>query len=278
MAATSNKSQDSKLEMEINFERAGKLVRKLRKVLKCLPRNPRPEEVHELRTQTRKLEAMLHAIASEYIHQSQRVLKILKPVRKAAGRVRDMDVLIAKASALSFRESSDGIPLLVQHMAAIRIEDTRRLYRTVKRRRKKARWVLKRCLRSLERLKTENSSGLRATSAPPEILTERILHWPTLRQENLHEFRKGVKELRYMLQLVPGYDERRMNAFARVKDAVGDWHDWLELKCVAESVLDPKRDATILRKICELLQERLRTALTAANQLRKQGVEQRRAA
>jgi CHAD domain-containing protein len=216
---------------------------------------------------------MLHAIDPESTRQSRRVLKLLKPVRTAAGRVRDMDVLIAKAAGLSVGRRSDGITRLVEHMSAIRIEDTGRLYRSVKHCRKKARSALKHCLRRLKRFSTANPSRLAGTSAPPEILTEQLVHWPRLQPGNLHEFRKGVKELRYMLQLVPHQNEHRMIALTRVKNAAGEWHDWLRLEDVAESVLDPQRDAVILSKIRNLLQEQLRTALSTANQLRKSAIE-----
>ncbi len=263
--------------MEIDFETAGKPVRRLRKLLKRLPRNPSPEEVHDLRTQTRRLEAMLHAFSPESSSKEARILTVMKPVRRAAGRVRDMDVLIANASSLSSRVQAygDGIVRLVEHMSEIRAEVAKRLYNIVKRRGKKARSSLKRFLRDLERIQAENSSNVPASPAAAQILAERLEHWPRLDKENLHEFRKGVKELRYMLQLVPDHHEQRVNAFAKVKDTAGDWHDWLELNCVAESVLDGENDAdaALLREIRHVQQEKLRAALSTANALRKHGIE-----
>src|SRR5260370_5862837 len=209
----------------MDLERASKRVRRLRKLLKRLPQNPSPEEVHELRTQTRKLEAMLHAFSQGSSGNEGRILRVMKPMRRAAGRVRDMDVLIAKASSLSSCVPSDGIVRLVERMSETRAEVARRLYRIVKRRGKKARLSLKSFLCNLERIQAENSSEVPASFAASQIVAERLEHWPRLDKENLHEFRKGVKELRYMLQVVPDPDEQRMNAFAKVEDTVGDWHD-----------------------------------------------------
>src|SRR5260370_33959670 len=98
----------------MDFERTSKPVRRLRKLLKRLPQNPSPEEVHELRTQTRKLEAMLHAFSQVSSGNEGRILRVMKPMLRAAGRVRDMDVLIAKASTLSSCVPSDAIVRLVR--------------------------------------------------------------------------------------------------------------------------------------------------------------------
>lgn len=264
--------------MNIDVARAGKPPRKLRELLKDLSPDPDPETVHDLRTQTRKLEAMLHALSPEgagrrNAAESHRVLKLLKPVRRAAGRVRDMDVLIGKASSLYAAAPSEGAARLLEHMAAIRIADARRLHRRVKRQRKKARSSLKRLLRNLEGARIRDRKGGPARSTPSETLARRLEHWPRLTQENLHEFRKSVKELHYMLQLFPHQDDPRMTTYAKVKDTAGDWHDWLELKCLAESVLNPTDDASMLREIRAILDEKLHTALNAANSLRSRGIE-----
>jgi CHAD domain-containing protein len=269
--------------MNIDVARAGKPPRKLRQLLKSLSLDPDPETVHELRTQTRRLEAILHTLsprntASPSPGDIHRILKLLKPVRRAAGRVRDMDVLIGKASSLSSSELSGGVVRLIERMSEIRTADARRLHRRVKRRRKEARSSLKRFLRNLEHTKVQGHVGAATILAPPQILAQELDHWPRLTEENLHEFRKGVKELHYMLQLFPGQDGHRMTYYARVKDRVGDWHDWLELKSLAESVLDPKEDAPMLSEIRSILQEKLHAALNAANALRKRGIEMPHAA
>jgi CHAD domain-containing protein len=143
--------------MNVDIKRAAKPPRKLQKLLKKLPPAPAPETVHQLRTQTRKLEAILHALSPADEGTERRLLKLLKPIRRAAGRVRDMDVLIAKTTNLSPHLQSEGLIRLVQHMAAIRNADATLLHRQVKRRQKKARFLLKSFGRDLK---------LPATAAP----------------------------------------------------------------------------------------------------------------
>ena len=256
--------------MDLDIERVGKPPRKLRRLLKKFPPNPDPETVHQLRTQMRRLEATLHALSPQNPVKARRMLKVLKPIRRAAGRVRDMDVLIVNSAGLSVQ--SDGLIRLIEHMSAIRTADASRLHRKVKRSQREARSLLKDFARNLRRLPPDRS-GMPARSASPQILAEKLDHYPGLNQQNLHEFRKTVKELGYMLQLVPHPDNLRLNAYEKVKDTTGDWHDWLELKCLAESVLDPGEDTLMLSEIRGILQKKFHTALNAANALRRGGIE-----
>lgn len=264
--------------MILDLEKAEKSPRKLSDLLKDLTADPDQETVHRLRTQARKLEALLHALSSENSGKDRRILKLLKPLRRIAGRVRDMDVLIAKTSSLSFRTPSEGLVRLIEHMSAIRTADAQRLHRKVARRQKELRSLLKSLVRKLEDLQAPDHSGVPVDAESPRRLTQKLENWPKLTHTNLHEFRKNVKELRYMLQLVPEQDDHRLDPYSKVKDAVGDWHDWLELKSMAESALDHRQDAPLLREIRAILQRKFQTAIQVANSLRRRGLDMPRAA
>lgn len=68
--------------------------RKLRKTLKGFPKGASPNDVHRLRTRIRRTEATAHALTLDQQKAGKRLIKGLKPARKAAGDVRDMDVLV----------------------------------------------------------------------------------------------------------------------------------------------------------------------------------------
>lgn len=259
--------------MTVDIDRAAKPMRKLRKLLKNFPTNPRPEQVHSLRTQTRRLEATLHALSGEATKDTRRLLKLLKPVRRSAGTVRDMDVLITKLVSLNSHASEEGMVRLVEHLSSMRMEHVNHLQRVVKRRRNEARGRLRRAARHLERSRSGDSPLVIESPAAPQIVATELDHWPKLHRDNLHEFRKQVKELRYMLQLAPGSDGHLLEAFGQVKDTAGEWHDWLQLENLAHSVLDPAQDGALLRDIRSKMREKLRVALTAANELRRNGFE-----
>jgi hypothetical protein len=71
--------------MPIELERLEKPLRKLRRSLKHWPAEPSVETVHKLRTQIRRLEALLNSFMLEQQPEMRRLLKVMKPVRKAAG-------------------------------------------------------------------------------------------------------------------------------------------------------------------------------------------------
>lgn len=249
----------------MDVQAAIKPLRNLRKVLKNFPAHPTPEQVHELRTRSRRVEATVHALASPHDPAAQRLLRSIKPLRKAAGKVRDMDVLFAKLCKLSANSGSEAVLHLGQHLSALRQQHSDHLRRVVSRRGASACRALKQFARNLERT---GAGGPVRTCAAPQVLANQLDRWPRLHSRNLHEFRIHAKELRYMLQLSDGVSQRRLNALDETKDVAGEWHDWVELRYEAEDVLDPQADREILRKINTVTREKLHAALSAANRLR----------
>jgi CHAD domain-containing protein len=251
--------------MNLDVQTAVKPLRKLYKELKDFPVHPSPEQVHELRTQARRLEAVVHTFSSDSDGEGQRLLKLMKPVRKAAGKVRDVDVFIAKLHQIRGEEASEGLVRLTEHLAGRREKHLGHLHRVIARRGKRIRRSMQHYGRWLE-------SGEGVTSpAAAQTLAAELDNWPKLQAGNLHEFRIRAKELRYMLQLLPDVDPQRMNALSEAKDLTGEWHDWLELRELAEEILDPAADQEALRQIGIMTREKLRAGLAAANRLRSSG-------
>jgi CHAD domain-containing protein len=97
-----------------------------------------------------------------------------------------------------------------------------------------------------------------------------------LNQSNIHEFRKQAKKLRYILQMAenPGAPSNRsadaawLNSLGKVKDQIGDWHDWRELEQIAQEVLSKKDDGATLKQIAETVNNRFEQAVATANKMR----------
>jgi CHAD domain-containing protein len=258
--------------MRVNIEKAVQPLERLRKLLKKIPPDLAPEYVHKLRTQSRKLEATAHAISPPRDRGARRLMKLIKPVRKTAGKVRDMDVMIEKLVSIAKGMGNDGgdaILRLTEKMGAARERSADRLGELLKQKRKSARKKLR---RFAKRVKKAGSDQKTESEATPQILAAELQHWPRLKPENLHEFRIHAKELRYILQLEPGIDEHILNAFARLKDVAGEWHDWLQLRQFAAKVLDNKENHEILRRLSGIEREKLRAAMAAANAVRRNGI------
>jgi CHAD domain-containing protein len=254
----------------IELDHVEKTLRRLRKLLADFPGNPRPEEVHALRIQSRRLEAIISALLPDLSGDPGRLLKIISPVRAAAGAVRDMDVLIGELLALSKPLAGDALVRLVEHLSKMRAKRARKLQSVIVKRRKEARKRINRCSMLIkEKVRKDTAGALNGTVAPGLLLNE-LSHWPNLEAGNLHQFRIRVKELRYMLQLDSGTDPEWIDGLGEVKNSIGEWHDWMELLKIANKVLDPKFDGALLKQIEKGGKTKLHFALAAANSMRLQ--------
>src|SRR5438552_3075810 len=93
--------------MSIDVDRIQKPVRKLRKILKKMPKRPSANKIHDLRTNSRRFETTVDALGLSTGNNEKRLLRRLSRVRKRAGKVRDMDVLISHALATNVEGEQD---------------------------------------------------------------------------------------------------------------------------------------------------------------------------
>jgi CHAD domain-containing protein len=84
----------------LNRKRLVKPMKKLQKLFRKLDSDPAPEQVHDLRTNSRRFEAAFQALALGDAGIPNSVLKGLARLRKRAGKVRDGDVLTEFAAAI----------------------------------------------------------------------------------------------------------------------------------------------------------------------------------
>lgn len=261
--------------MELEVGSVRRPIRQLRKSLKSLPGNPSVKDVHDLRTRARRLKTIITAYMPDKKKRNRRLLKTLKPVCKAAGAVRDMDVLAAKARGLGVRRHDDSLALLLEHLQAMRIESAGELFDAVAKHGKDARRSLKRFSNQIEeRFKKKNH---RATTKTPgsqlhanaaNKLMDELSRWPALNTENLHAFRIKVKKLHIVLQLAEDANPDFADALENVKVQIGDWHDWQQLKEIAEKVLDRGENRTSIEKIEAIERSKFKQALGAAQAMR----------
>jgi CHAD domain-containing protein len=258
--------------MALDSDQLEKPFSKLAKSLKKIPKQPSPKQVHNIRTETRRVEAALHALLLDKKRMGQRSIKALTPIRKRAGKVRDMDVLTGFASTLSSGSHRDCLVQLLEHLGHQRFQGARRLRKTVGRQRNVATRALKRCLtsikRSLDGRKGRDQWPANATSIALRLSGE-LANWPKLNAENVHPFRLKVKELRYVLEL-SGEGGDLIDRLGEVKDTIGEWHDWIELTNIAEEVLQHSDRCDVLEQIQAGAKERFKNALILANRIREQ--------
>lgn len=258
--------------MAIAFNRMEKPLRQLRSLLGQFPQDPAPGAVHRLRTRSRQVEALAAALPPSGEKLTRRLLKSIKSVRKAAGRVRDMDVLAAHAHTLPAEPYGAALARLIAYLGQSREKHARELLQTIAERRKTARDSLKSYARQMEIGKDSAAFAREAEElvhAAEARITAEISRRPTLTARNLHAFRLNVKELRSTLQLLSAPDRDFIDALGVVKDKIGEWHDWLQLGKTAAQVLDARQDRALLAAIQETRRHKLREALLSAQSLRQ---------
>ena len=267
--------------MSLHPAKLQKPLRKLRKMLNKIPRKPAPEQVHDLRTLMRRIEAMFRALMIESKRNQKRLLKALKPVRKKAGKVRDMDVLTGFASKLRPDGDEECLVELLEYLGAERYKQARKLHRVVQWNRKAIASRLKRSSEYIEKVLAHSQQhSEKETEWPIDAmslalqLSNELASWPRLDAGNFHPFRLKVKELRYALQLAKNPDADLIESLGEVKDAIGEWHDWEELTGIAGKVLDHGPGRNLIRMIRSTAKEKFDHALSITNRMRQKYSDQ----
>jgi CHAD domain-containing protein len=213
----------------------------------CL-RHPGKAAVHKLRTTTRRIEAeleLLSLLPSLPPHQQQKLaaFDLLKRLRHAAARVRDIDVQLDLLRKEAIPASGDT--------GAHHRKELLRLRLALKRKRDEHAGSLHRLLRKRQTDVQLAFDDLLDTLAPAEStsLAETDLitlvrnwynngnqpHSPASAHDGateLHNIRKRAKLARYLAESAPpsaAKAHRLAARFERLQQAGGAWHDWLLL-------------------------------------------------
>jgi CHAD domain-containing protein len=257
--------------MALDQDKIRKTLRELRRALKPQSHWRSPEKVHALRTGTRRTESLIHALKLDEKPYARILFKTLSRIFKRAGKVRDMDVLIAFTSGLPVDSSDPCLTQLISHLGEKRHSAASKLHASVAKHAKAARQHLKKSSTSLQNSMTEPDSQQRQSDAAAFALrlSGDLAAWPRLMPSNLHEFRLKIKELRYTLELAEGNETAFFRTLREVTSAIGDWHDWDKLLGIAAKVLNHSPRCAVLQAIRSTVTAKHHDALSRANTLRE---------
>lgn len=262
--------------MADELESVRKALRDLSKTVKSLPGDQTPRRVHKLRTATRRVEAIAAALPNGDGKKSRRLLKSIAAVRKAAGGVRDMDVLSANTHRLARYAPGESLARLLDHLKFARQQNAAELQSALEHRRKAILENLKeysKLVKAALGRQGPDANGQPVCSheglqSSAMSLVRELGAWPPFDASNIHAFRLKVKELRYTLQLDADSNPALIDALTGAQRRIGDWHDWQELLEIAREVLNTEQDAALLVRIEQTAKRRFDRALAAANDLR----------
>ena len=212
-------------------------------------RKPSLKSVHALRSLTLRLQVGLEYFLSRQAADPaaarafQHWCKDGKKLRKALEPVRDADVHLARLKSLS--KTNQGASEGEEKLSPLCIREIGKLEGRLKRQRQRGVGELaaaigargKRLNRSSKELETALTPHMPISvhSTAPEalrIFAELTGELPNLNAGNLHEYRKRLKQARYLAEISATADplaKRLAAAFRRIHYAAGEWHDWQEL-------------------------------------------------
>lgn len=254
--------------MPLNPERLSKPIRKTRKLMKKLPKTPSPEQVHDLRTNCRKLESILHALRLDEKTRGRKLLKAIKPVRRSAGKVRDMDVLTGLIASMPEAEKSESCVQLLEYLGTRRSKLAKKLFGIIASEGERALSSLKQLDTSFKQQFKQHKEQYSPLMDPASLsleLSASLATWPKINGQSLHPYRLKVKELRYVLELAANPEQPLIEALGEIKDGIGEWHDWCELEQIAANVIADDRET--LKQIHSIAEEKLSYAMTTATRL-----------
>ncbi len=274
--------------MPIDHQRSRHLFLRLNRLLSRVPAHPTPEAVHQLRTTTRRVEALLEALAPEAGRNQRKLARGLKRVRRRAGRVRDLDVHQAALRSLKIGRDTTRKQQLMSDLAERRSAQERKL---LKRLDKLSIADLKRRLRRAAQLALGPAAGpnpgrtsvRRIVPAPrpkptEEPLAKALRMFGKLAREtgpltdaNLHQFRTRCKRVRYVAEIAG--DTRDVQSvvkeFKRLQDAVGTWHDWLTLTQTADQLFSSASDSALLNALQNITRAKFVEALRTSAEVKR---------
>lgn len=252
MAATKKKPAKTAATRVAPTERLREYATSLEAAMSAAAGEPRKHQVHLLRTMVRRLEAQIALLqqlsALPEGDEAEALRRQLRKLRRAASKVRDLDVLrgmlkshtsLPKKAAEVLREKLKrkrevkAVALqekLMKHLpqVAASVEGLLQAVGT-------ANGLV---LPDLKLLATvERWTGSRIAAASPHLFDD----------DELHDARKVAKAARYMAE--SGANSPKARALARhyeqVQEAGGQWHDWMELEEVARQQFGKKHALTV---------------------------------
>lgn len=242
----------------------------LRRQLKTFPSNPGPEETHKLRTRIRRI----LAFATVAPQPPKPLLKSILAIRKAAGRVRDLDVITGYVDSLSKEHNGASTCILLRRLDKRRDRALTQLEKTLDRHRKSSRKAL---LRYIGQIRSESTADEHfdtslSTHAQSHIAESRfeLTHWPEPDESNLHDLRLKAKHLRTLVQLFQPSEQEQIKSLGDLTGQIGQWHDWLVLATLVHRVMDIDKDSDLIGVIDQFADLHFERALQSALSLRAQ--------
>lgn len=252
--------------MPIAPKRSRMVFQKLEEDLVKLSSKPRAENVHRLRTGTRRLQILLGELSPEPDRSQKKLLKLLGRIRKRAGKVRDLDVQLAALRSLKIPREPRRKTQLMNDLIELRGGQEKKLRKAVDE--DTVREIRKRLKRAS---KDFDPGASRDPLAVARKMLERIQReGGPVTEALLHQYRILSKRVRYAAEFADQSAEavQFIAGLKRIQDALGDWHDWLMLTKTVSERLGEVRESSLVAELHNVTGAKFRHAVAVLSQMR----------
>jgi len=235
--------------MSADKKTAQRLFTKFDKAIKQVAKEADADHVHHLRTNARRIEAL---ISSEKIGANGKLLKQLKRYRKRAGKVRDVDVQIAALKSLQIEGHYEHKQTVLSALQRQRAKGAKKLLALVEDSQQDSR-------KRLQKVKGKVLDRVGEAGPPMDFYQAALDLFRKAAGDletnggfkdpaKLHEFRLDAKKVRYTAEMAGNNKEAKALAkeMERLQDAIGDWHDWQVLSETAADELSAVRTSALI--------------------------------
>ncbi len=261
--------------MSIDQERNQKLCRRLSRLLGQLTTKPDARNVHQFRTTARRVETLLDALSTDPDRNQRKLLKQLARLRRKAGRVRNMDVQAGLLENLKIGEEEQRKKRVLKELAVLRERRKEKLVEAADK--ESVKELRRRLEKACERLR-DDSAGEHSFDPVAGALREFAQVARTqgpMREETLHGYRLQTKHARYVAEMA-GMDREAkqvVSELKRMQDAIGEWHDWLQLAQRAEKLLANGSEVPLVSAVKNITRAKYRQAIGVCAEVRKNLLE-----
>lgn len=228
---------------------------------------PVAENVHQFRTNSRRVQAILEEFGTEPTGKERKLLKSLSKLRKRAGQIRDLDVQIAALRDLKIGEAAEEKREL---MGALNDERDHRAEQLV---RALDDGMVSELRKRLKAAATAHESRRPHGNPLATALRmfSRLAKEASPAEENLHQYRIRCKKIRYIAELAGDKPEaqRVVEELKRLQDAIGEWHDWLTLTDAAVKMFPDRPNSALINALRSIARNKLREALRTVLETRE---------
>jgi CHAD domain-containing protein len=233
----------------------------------------KPKSVHRLRTTIRRIESLISYANPDIGKKEERSLEKLADLRKRAGKVRDLDVQKDLLDTLGNGSAAKDRTTLKELLEKKREGQARRLESAVKKLHEAK--FFDRLDRIAEQAgvpqdgKNRPLAPLEEAKAQLSEMANDFGSGETMKPSQLHEARVTLKRIRYLAELAEESAAQKdfTNKLKSTQDAIGDWHDWLELTDRAEKRFSDRANSALVREARTVLSARHSDALSSVHKL-----------